>query len=186
MSILPCFLATCAILCFSQISDGVHGHVFRSDALGLTYTFQETFAAQGEDQAAKQNSKEREHMVLSLWSTADRSGPPRMSFLHDRKTRPAALSRAEIANHYLAAVRQLWAGVRGGKMLGPQKIVFPHCDAWRLDLFQPDALPHYNAAVVIPMPDRSILAIQINAPSQAEVDKEVDSLRELRLDARQP
>jgi hypothetical protein len=53
---------------------------------------------------------------------------------------------------------------------------------WRLDTWQPDALPRYNAAVVIPLPDRRILAIQINAPSQSELDAEVDSLSELHFD----
>jgi len=72
--------------------------------------------------------------------------------------------------------------VRGVKILGPQKISFPGCDVWKLDLFQPDQLPHYNAAVVVPLADRRLLAIEINAPSQTELDAEVDSLRGLRLD----
>jgi len=92
------------------------------------------------------------------------------------------LSRAEIANRYLAAIRQLWVGVKGGKITGPQKLVFPGCEVWRTDFFNPGRFPRYNAAVVVPLADRRILAIQINAPSQAQLDDEVNSLRELRVD----
>jgi hypothetical protein len=179
-------LLTCAIVCAGQASDGVHGHVFRNNAIGLTYAFPETFSAKVESELPMRDSTGREHLILALWTTPERVGPPRMAFLHDSKPRAADLSRAEIANRYLAAIRQLWVNVRGVKMFGPQKIVFPGCDAWRLDVFQPDGLPHYNAAVVIPLADRSLLAVQINAPSQKEVDEEVDSLRELRLDRKQP
>jgi hypothetical protein len=54
------------------------------------------------------------------------------------------------------------------------------------NLWQPDDLPHYNSVVVIPLADRRILAIQVNAVSQSELDAEVDSLRELHLDRKQP
>jgi hypothetical protein len=45
-----------------------------------------------------------------------------------------------------------------------------------------DTLPHYNAAIAIPLADWRILVIQVNAPSQSELDEEVDSLHDLRFD----
>ena len=176
---LPCLFASSLILCAGQTVDG---HIFRSEKIGLTYAFPESFTAQVESELPMHDSTGREHMILALWNLPERSGSPRITFLYDTKVRSADLSSAEIANRYLAAVRQLWANVRGVKVLGPQKISLPGCDVWRLDFFQPDQLPHYNSAVVVPLADRRLLAIEMNAPSQAELDAEVDSLRGLRLD----
>jgi hypothetical protein len=170
------------MVCSGQSSGGVHGQVFRSDTIGLTYTFPEAFSAKVESEFPMHDSTGREHMILALWNSPERSGSPQIALLYDTKQRSPDLSRAEIANRYLTAVRQLWVNVRGVKITGPQKISAPGCDMWRVDLFQPDEAPHYNAAVVIPLADRRVLAIQINAPSQSELDAEVDSLRELRLD----
>jgi hypothetical protein len=179
---LLCLLATSTLVCAGQSSGSIHGHIFRSDALGLTYTFPENFSAKVESEIPSADPSGREHMILQLWNSPDRSGSPQISFLYDTKQRAADLSRAEIANRYLAAVRQLWAGVRGAKIVGPQKISSPACEMWRVDFFQPDALPRYSAAVVLPLADRRLIAIQINAPSQKELDAEVDSLQGLRLD----
>ena len=175
---LPCLFATSLIVCAGQTVDG---HIFRSEKLGLTYAFPESFSAKVESELPRQDSTGREHMIPALWNSPERNGSPRITFLYDTKVRSADLSSAEIANRYLAAVRQLWVNVRGVKILGPQKISLPGCDVWKLDLFQPDQLPHYNAAVVVPLADRRLLAIEINAPSQTELDAEVDSLRGLRL-----
>jgi hypothetical protein len=152
---LLCLLATSTLVCAGQSSGSIHGHIFRSDALGLTYTFPENFSAKVESEIPSADPSGREHMILQLWNSPDR----------DR-----------------AAVRQLWAGVRGAKIVGPQKISSPACEMWRVDFFQPDALPRYSAAVVLPLADRRLIAIQINAPSQKELDAEVDSLQGLRLD----
>jgi hypothetical protein len=176
---LACLFSISLIICVGQTVDG---HIFRSEKIGLTYAFPENFSAKVESELPMHDSTGREHMILALWNSPERSGSPRMSFLYDTKVRSADLSSAEIANRYLAAVRQLWANVPGVKILGPQKISLPGCDVWKLDLFQPDQLPHYNAAVVVPLADRRLLAIEINAPSQTELDAEVDSLRGLRLD----
>jgi hypothetical protein len=160
----------------------VHGHVFRHDKIGLTYTFPGNFSAKVESKLPMHDASGREHMILALWNSSEQTDAPRIAFLYDTKARAAELSRAEIANHYLSAVRQLWVSVRGVKISGPQKISLPGCDVWRLDLFQPDTLPHYNAAVVVPLADHRLVAIQINADSQKDLDAEVDSLKELRLD----
>ena len=170
------------VVCAGQASEGVHGHVFRSDSIGLTYAFPQNLSAKVERELPMNDSSGREHMILALWDSPDREGSPRIALLYDTKPRSAELSRAEIANRYLSAVRQLWVNVPGIKISGPQKMSLPGCEVWRLDLFQPDALPHYNSAVVVPLADRRLVAIQINAPSQAELDEEVNSLRGLRLD----
>jgi len=183
---LPCLFATSLIICAGQASGNVQGNIFRSDAIGLTYTFPENFSAKLESEVPTHDPRGRERLILALWNSPHRTGAPRISLLWDTKQRSANWSRAEIANRYLAAVRQLWVNVRGVKISGPLKISQPGVDVWRTDLFQPDALPHYNAALVVPLPDRSVLAIQINAPSQKELDEEVDSLRGLRLDRKQP
>lgn len=175
-------LAAGALACFGQAEDGVHGHVFRNNALGLTYSFPEQFSPKVESEISPQDPSGREHIILALWDTPDRAGTPRMSFLYDRKMRAAGLSRQQMADNYLAAVKGLWVNVNGVKISVPSKISSAGYAIWRIDLFQPDQLPHYNAAVVIPLADRRILSIQINAPSQAELDSEVDSLRDLRFD----
>ena len=174
--------AASLVISAGQVAGSIHGHVFRSDAIGLTFTVPETFSAKVESELPMHDPGGREHMILALWKSNESTASPRIAMLYDTKQRSPDLSRAEIANRYLAAIRQLWVNVRGVKISGPLKISQPGCDFWRTDFFQPDALPHYNAAVVVPLADRRLLAIQINAPSQKELDEEVDSLKELRLD----
>ena len=164
--------------------DGVRGHTFRNNALGLTYNFPEKFFARIESEMNLKDATGREHTILALWDTPERTGAPRISFLYDRKARSPDLSQAEIANRYLNAVRQLWVNVPGVKILGPQKVSQAGFSMWRLDLFQPDQLPHFNAVVVIPLPDRRILAIQLNASAQRDLDAEIDSLREIHFDSK--
>jgi hypothetical protein len=170
------------IVCAGQAEERVHGHSFHSGIVGFTYTFPEKFSPKVEDEIRPQDPSGREHVILALWATPERTGVPRMAFLYDRKARPAGRSREENADRYLAEVRQLWVSVKGIKISGPRQISPAGYAMWRLDLWQPDASPHYNAAVAIPLEDRTILVIQINAPSQSGLDEEVDSLRELRFD----
>ena len=179
---LLCSIVTCVIVCAGQAEEGVHGHVFRSDAIGLTYTFPEKFSPKVENEIRPQDPSGREHVILALWNTPERTGVPRMALLYDRKVRPAGSSREEMAGRYLAAVRQLWVNVQGVKISGPKQVSPAGYAIWRLDLWQPDTLPHYNSAIAIPLADRRILVIQVNAPSQSDLDAEVDSLRELRFD----
>jgi hypothetical protein len=176
--ILPCLFAV-FIVCSAQT---VNRHVFRHDKIGLTYTFPDNFTAKVESELPMQDPSGREHMILALWNSSEHTEAPRIAFLYDTKARPADSSSAEIANHYLSAVRQMWAGIPGVKISGPRKVSFPGCDLWGLDLFQPDKVPHYNAAFVVPLADHRLVAIQINAASQKQLDEEVDSLKELRLD----
>jgi len=180
--VLTCLIATSAIMCVAQSEVGIHGHAFRSKTVGLTYTFPEKFSPKVESEMLWLDSSGREHMILALWDTPERTGAPRMAFLYDSKARPTGLSREEIARRYLAEVRQQWVNVRGVKISGPREISPAGYAIWRLDLYQPDNPPHYNSAIVIPLPDRRLLAIQANAPSQTELDAEVDSLKELHFD----
>jgi hypothetical protein len=181
---LPCLILACAIVCVGQAEEGVHGHIFRHNEIGLTYTFPERFSPKVESEIHPQDPSGREHVFLALWDTPERTGVPRMAFLYDRKIRPADRSREEMADRYLAEVRQMWVNVPGVRISGPKKISPAGYAIWRLDLWQPDTLPHYNSAIVIPLADRRLLLIQVNAPSQSELDAEVDSLRELHLDSK--
>lgn len=105
-----------------------------------------------------------------------------MAFLYDMKVWPAGSSRKQIAYRYLADVRRLWVNIRGVKISEFKEISPAGYPIWRLDLWQPDTLPHFNSAIAIPLADRRILVIQVNAPSQGALDAEVDSLEELRFD----
>lgn len=177
-----------AMICAAQSQDGVHRHVFRSDALGLTYTFSEKLTAMDESAmppAFRSDPNEREHLILALWDTPEHAGTPRMAFLYDKKVRQAGLSRSQMASNYLNAIKQMWVSVPGVKIVGPTEISPAGYAIWRLDLWQPENLPHYNSAVVIPLADRRLLVIRLSAPSQNELDAEVDSLSTLHFDKKQ-
>jgi hypothetical protein len=176
-----CLIVACAMICAAQ-TEGVHGQVFRNNDIGLTYMIPEKFSPKVENEMPTQDPSGREHLILALWNTPERTGAPQMTFLYDKKIRPAGSSREQMAGRYLEAVRQLWVDVQGVKISGPKKISPAGYEIWRLDFWQPDALPHFNAAIAIPLRDRRILVLQVNAASQSELDAEVDSLRELKFD----
>jgi len=168
-------------ICREQAKEHVEGHVFRSDLLGLTYTFPEQFSAKTASQIPGGESAV-ERMLLALWDNSDRTGNPRITLLYDKKVRPVGRTRKQMADRYLAEVRQMWVGVRGVK-ISPLIATSPAgYEIWRVDFFQPDNSPHYESALVIPLPDRRLLVIQMNAPSQAELNAELDSLKNLRFD----
>jgi hypothetical protein len=79
----------------------------------------------------------------------------------------------------------MWLSVKGVKIVGPTKVSEPSYDYWRLDLSAPDQVPRYNSTIVITLSDRRILAIKASAPSQSELDSEVDSLAQIRFDKSQ-
>ena len=182
---LACLSLSCVVRCTGQ--DGtVRGHVFRSDTLGLTYTFPDRFFPRVESEMLQRRDPSgREHVILAFWKAPERLGIPRMAFLHDTKIRPAGTSRDTMAARYLRAMNQEVQKWQGVKVSDSKQISPAGYTIWRLDYWHPaDSGPPYNSAIVIPLKDRSILAIQINAPSQNELDSEVDSLRELRFDDR--
>jgi len=188
--LVVCLLLKCAIQCMGQAGDSVSGHIFHSDIMGITYAFPERFYSKVESEMVQQprDPSGREHVVLALWDAPERVGIPRMAFLHDTKPRPAGYSRDAMAARYLEAMKQTVGEWRGVKISAPRKIQLTGYDAWRLDYWHPaNSAPPYNSAVVVPLGDRSILAIQVNAPSQSELDSEIDSLRELRFeDSKRP
>jgi hypothetical protein len=167
---------------FAQESNVLLGHVFHSDSVPLTFKLPEKLFPKVESEM-RQDPSGREHVILALWDAPERAGIPRMAFLYDTKIRPAGSTREMMAERYLQAMKgeiSKWAGV---KVSDPQEISPAGYVIWRLDYSHPkDSGPPYNAAIVIPLKDRKILSIQINAPSQDELNQEVDSLRELRLD----
>ena len=75
---------------------------------------------------------------------------------------------------------QHWPGV---KVSPPEKVNLAGYAIWRMDYWHPtDSGPPFNSGVVIPLKDHTILVVQINAPSQNELEAEVNSLRNLRFD----
>jgi hypothetical protein len=68
-------------------------------------------------------------------------------------------------------------------MSEPKTVSFGGVIVWRVDHWQGHGyVLAYNSAIVIPLTDRKLLAIQVNATSQSELDTEVNSLRELWFD----
>jgi hypothetical protein len=79
----------------------------------------------------------------------------------------------------------MWLGMKDVKIVGPTKVSEPSYDYWRLDFSAPDQVPRYNSAIAITLSDRRILVVRAGAPSQAELDSEVDSLAQMRFDKSQ-
>jgi hypothetical protein len=182
-----CVFAVWVLIGFgkSQAGDYVEGHVFRSDDIGMTFSFPASFYSKTEQEMVRQphDPSGREHVILALWDAPERVGIPRMAFLHDTKIRPAGSSGSEIAARYLGAMRQTVSEWQGVKISEPREVSLAGYAIWRLDYWHPaNSAPPYNSAVIIPLKDRSVLAIQVNAPSQGELDLEIDSLRELHFD----
>jgi hypothetical protein len=79
----------------------------------------------------------------------------------------------------------MWLRVKGVKIVGPTKVSEPRYDYWRLDFSGPDQVPRYNSAIAITLSDRRVLVVRAGAPSQGELDSEVDSLAQMRFDKSQ-
>jgi len=178
-------LRICLILAFlgtatGQVKTSLTGRTFKNDNIGLTYTFPEAFTPEPEDQLP-QDPKGREHIILALWDKPRHTPIPRIVFLYDTKVEPASFTLKEIAVRYLHSLRP----GEGYKMSEPQKVSIAGNTMWRMDYWRADdSGQSYNSAVVIPFKDRRLLFIQMNAPSQRELDSIVDSLHELRFDRR--
>ena len=179
------FLLLLRTTCVAQGKASVHGNVFREAAMGLTYEFPEQFSPKLEPEIPIHDSTGREHMILALWDTPQRNGAPRMAFLYDTKQRASDRTHDTIALAYIGEIKQTWLRVKGVKIDGPTKVTLPSYDYWRFDLSAPDQVPRYNSVIVITLSDRRVLAIQANAPSQSELDDEVNSLARMRFDKSQ-
>jgi hypothetical protein len=171
-------------LCMAQGSGGIHGDVFRDDELGLTYDFPAKFSPKVESKmpAAFHDGGARERMILTLSDSLERGGALRMAFLYDTKQRGRDRSHDTIALAYIGEIKSMWLGVKDARIGGPTKVSERTYDYWRLDFSAPGQVPRYNSAVVITLSDRRILVIRAGAPSQSELDSEVDSLERMRFD----
>jgi hypothetical protein len=167
-----------------QAKGNVHGNVFREPTLGLTYEFSEKLSPEVEGKSPIHGS-EREHVILTLWEAPQHRGALRMAFLYDTKQRSSDRTRDTIALAYIGEIRGMWQGVKGVKMDAPTKVSQPSYDYWRLDFFAPGQVPRYNSMIVITLSDRRVLAVRAAAPSQSELDSEVDSLSRMRFDKSQ-
>jgi hypothetical protein len=149
----------------------------------MTYSVPKKFSAKVEADLP-QDPSGREHVILALWDTSERAGIPRMAFLWDTKVRPPGSTRETMAARYLAAMKDVATKGGGVSVSAPIAISPAGYTIWRMNYLYPAAPERaHNCGIVIPLKDRRILAIQINASSQADLDAEVDSLRELHFDA---
>jgi hypothetical protein len=181
-----CVLLLCSF-CNAQGSGSIRGNVFREDGTGLTYEFPEKFSPKVGDEMPRpfRDATGRERFILTLWDTPQRGGALRMAFLYDTKQRSSDRTHDTIALAYLGEIKGMWLGVKDVKIVGPTKVSEPSYDYWRLDFSAPDQVPHYNSAIVITLSDRRVLVVRAGAPSQSELDGEVDSLARMRFDKSQ-
>jgi hypothetical protein len=181
-----CALLLCSF-CSAQGSGGIHGNVFREDGMGLTYEFPAKFSPKVESKTPTpfRDATGRERMILTLSDTPQRGGALRMAFLYDTKQRSSDRTHDTIALAYIGEIKRMWLGVKDAKIVGPTKVSEPSYDYWRLDFSVPDQVPRYNSAIVITLSDRRVLVVRAGAPSQSELDGEVDSLARMRFDKSQ-
>ena len=183
LQVFVCLSLMC-LACMGQTKGSVHGNVFRQAAMGLTYEFPEKFNSKIEGKSPIQGSQ-REQMILTLWDAPKAGGALRMAFLYDTKQRSSDRTHDTISLAYLGEVKRMWLGVKGVNVVGPTKISQPSYDCWRLDFSAPDQVPRFNSAIVITLADRRVLVVRAGAPSQSELDSEVDSLSQMRFDKSQ-
>jgi len=187
--LLPRLLLCLSLLCSAgsgQQGGSVHGNVFRESNVGLTYEFPEKLSPRVDNkQLFGNDTTGREIVILSLWDTPEHGGALRMVFLYDAKQRSSDRTRDTIALAYIGEIRRAWLGVKGVETTAPTKISEASYDYWRLDISGADQVPRYSSAVVITLADRRVLAIKAGAPSQSELDSEVNSLARMRFDKSQ-
>jgi hypothetical protein len=124
-------------------------------------------------------------MIFTLWDPPERGSALRMAFLYDTKQRSSDRTHDAIALAYMGEIKRMWLDVKDVTIAGPTKVSEPSYDYWRLDFSVPDQVPRYNSAIVITLSDRRVLVIRAGAPSQSELNAEVDSLAQMRFDRSQ-
>ena len=184
--VFVCLSLLCPI-CVGQAAGTVHGNVFREAAIGLTYEFPEKFSPKVGSQMPKpfRDATGRERFILTLWDTPERGGALRMAFLYDTKQRSSDRTHDTIALAYIGEVKRMWLGAKSVEIAAPTKISEPSYDYWRLDFSGPEQVPRYSSAIVITLADRRVLVVRAGAPSQSELDSEIDSLARMRFDKSQ-
>jgi hypothetical protein len=155
--------------------------------MGLTYEFPDKFNPKvgGEMPKPFSDARGRERFILTLWDTPQGGGALRMAFLYDTQERSSGRTRDTIALAYIGEIKQMWLGIKDVKIVGPTKVSEPSYDYWRLDFSAPDQVPSYNSAIVITLSDRRLLVVRAGAPSQRDLDGEIDSLARMRFDKSQ-
>jgi hypothetical protein len=161
-----------------QIKDNLTGRTFRNENIGLTYTFPAAFVPEAENKLP-QDPNNREHVLLALWDKPRHTPVPRVVLLYDTKINPDRYTLEQIAVRYLQSLKP----GEGYKMSKPREVSIGGNTMWRMDYWRPDdSGQSYNSAIAIPFKDRRLLFIQMNAPSQGELDSLVASLQELKFD----
>jgi len=181
-------LSLCCTACLGQSGGGVHGNVFREATIGLTYELPGKFIPKIGNEMPKpfRDARGRERFILTLWDDPpQRGGALRMAFLYDTKQRSSDSTHDTIALAYIGEIKRTWLAVKDVKIEGPTKVSEPSYEYWRLDFAAPTQLPRYNSAIVITLSDRRLLVVRAGAPSQKELDGEVDSLARMRFDGSQ-
>jgi hypothetical protein len=184
--LLVCLSLRCPA-CLGQGGGSVQGNVFREATMGLSYEFPEKFSPKIGDEMPKpfRDARGRERFILTLWDTPQRGGALRMAFLYDTEQRSSDRTHDTIALAYIGEIKRMWLGVKDVTIAGPTKVSEPSYDYWRFDFSVPDQVPRYNSAIVITLSDRRVLVVRAGAPSQSELDGEVDSLARMRFDKSQ-
>jgi hypothetical protein len=150
---------------------------FRNTDIGLTYTFPDRLIPQLKS-TLPQDSTGREEILFALWDNPRRTPVPRVVFLYDKRVRPAGQTPDMIAGRYLRS----FTPPTGAKVSQPKKISFADTAMWRMDYRLPDSSGQpYNSAVIVPLRDRRVLVIQMNARSQSELELLINSLQKLRI-----
>jgi hypothetical protein len=153
---------------------------FRNTDIGLKYTFPDRLVSQPK-QTLPQDSTGREEILFALWDNPRRSPVPRVVFLYDKRVRPAGATPGMIAGRYLRS----FTPPAGARLSQPKKISLAGIAMWRMDYRLPDDSGHpVNSVILIPLTDRRLLVIQMNAPSQRALELLVESLQKLRLEKR--
>jgi hypothetical protein len=71
----------------------------------------------------------------------------------------------------------------GFKVERPKKVLVAGNPMWRMDYWRPDnSEQSFHSAFAVPLKDRGVLFIDMNASSRSQLDALVDSLQGLKLD----
>jgi hypothetical protein len=178
----PCrlYLIGAAVLVAAATAQvkSVAGQPFRNDSIGLDYAIP-SFLVPAPENELPRDPTGRELVILALWDSPRRTPTPRVVFLYDTKARPSTLTLDQIGEDYL---RSLKPG-EGFKMEQPRKVSVAGNPMWRMDFWRPDdSGQSFNSSFAIPLKDRRVLFIQVNASSQRQLDLLVDSLQGLKFD----
>jgi hypothetical protein len=99
--------------------------------------------------------------------------------MYETKARSSTLTLDQIGEYYL---RSLKPG-EGFKMEQPRKVLIAGNTMWRMDYWRSDdSGQSFNSSFAVPLKDRRVLFIQMNASSQHKLDLLVDSLQGMKFD----